>query len=243
MNGKIKVIDNTFIAGTTKSIFIDGTSQNLHEYLNIENGGLSVTSKYHNKTFLFLGDSITSNGYPILVAKYFNANLINKASSGGDSVRMRNICQGLEGYEKPDYSNIDYVFIMIGHNCDGIYGLANSKLSDIPTDTTNFVDYPNGFYCDVASCIEFIWNEKSSIEIFLITPIQSTNGRYSFTTPLAQVALKEIGNMYALPVIDIYGISGICKRNINTYTTDTIHPNELGRQKIANKIIGQMLSY
>lgn len=243
MEGKKQVIDGVFPISTTKCVFVDGTGETLHDYLKKDNS----TNKYTGKNFLWLGDSISSGlaGYPTLIKDYFNANLNNLASSGGDAVRMRDICQGLGEYQgkKPDYSKIDYVFIMIGHNCDGTNGVANSTLEKIPTDSTPFTEYPNGFHCDVASCIEFIWNEKPEIEIFLITPIQSTNGRYAATTPLAQKALKEIGNMYAIPVIDIYSISGICKRNIHTYTSDEIHPNDLGKMKIADKIIHQILSF
>lgn len=249
MNGDIKVIEGKFLVGTTKSTFIDGTNESLHEYLGIDSGG-NISNKYKGKNFLWLGDSIsadtggsTKDGYPNIIVNHFGGTLKNLASSGGDTVRMRNICQGLNGEPTQDYSNIDYVFIMIGHNCDGVNGVANSLITQIPTDSTSYKNYPNGFHCDVASCIEYIREQNNNIEIFILTPIQSDNIRYDKTTPLAQKYLKEVANMYSCPVIDIYSIAGICKRNIPIYTVDNIHLNVAGKEKVANKIINQMLSY
>lgn len=245
-----KVIDGIAPVTLAECVMMgDGTSLSIKDKID----AISLTgtvNKYENKKALWLGDSISVSGsptYPEYICDKLNMQLTNKASSGGNADRMRDILQGGntsgESYEVTvDPADFDYVFIMIGHNCDE---LANSteNINKIPTDNTSYTDYPTGFYSDVASCIEYIWAKNQNCRIFLITPIQSTNGRYSITTPKAQTALKEIGNMYSVPVIDVYGECGICKRNITSYTDDNIHPNTSGVPKIGDYIINYLINH
>lgn len=226
----------------------DGTTRTVADVLRLMD---SAISKYAGKTALFLGDSITTQGtaagnsYPIQVCNALGMTVVNKASSGGDATRMRNILQGLDTYTAPDLTNVDYVFIMIGHNCDGIYGVTaeGASIDNIPSDGTGYADYPNGFYSDVASCIEYIWDKKPDIQIYLITPIQSGVSRYIATTPAARKALMEIGVMYSVPVIDVFAEAGISNRNYALYTYDDVHPNEAGLAKIADYITAYLRSH
>ena len=247
-----KVIDGVAPVTLAECVMMgDGTNLTIKDKINsLELSG--GTNKYEGKKVLWLGDSISvasSPSYPAYVCNALNMTLTNKASSGGDAVRMRMILQGgtdsTETYPTIDVSDFDYVFIMIGHNCDGTYGVTSStaSINNIPTDDTPYSDYVSGFYTDVASCIEYIWDNNQDCQIYLITPIQSTNGRYAPTTVAAQKALKEIGNFYSIPVIDVYGECGICKKNITVYTDDNIHPNTTGVPKIGDYIINYLLNH
>lgn len=201
---------------------------------------------YIGKNALWLGDSISVVGdvtYPQKVCTELKMGLNNRASSGGNSERMRNILQGLNEFNPPvDLSNIDYCFIMIGHNCAS-EGLQNdsSKLSDIPTDGTSYTEFPNTYYGNVASCIEYMWAKKSDIKIVLLTPIQSGNGGYIVTTAKARKALEEIATFYSLPLIDVYAKSGICTKEIAKYTYDNIHPNAKGIEMITDCIVDSLV--
>lgn len=245
---KKKVIDGIAPVTLASCVMLgDGTDTTVEGYLNALDLADSA-GKYSGKTALWLGDSISVVGtptYPQSVCNTLGMTLINKASSGGNAVRMRLILQGLEGYTAPDLSGVDFVFMMIGHNCDATYGVtaSDASIDNIPTDDTSYEDYPNGFYTDVASCIEYIWAQKSSIEIFLITPLQGATTRYIPTTAKAQTALKEIGNMYSCKVIDVYAECGICRRTIGLYTYDDIHPNADGITKISDCIVAYLLSH
>jgi lysophospholipase L1-like esterase len=222
--------------GTGKEITISGTSSN----------------PYIGKTALWLGDSISVVGdpsYPKTVCNDLGMTLRNYASSGGNSERMRQILQGTGYYEgqAADLSGVDYVFIMIGHNCDyAVEGLSNtgavtSGMDDIPTDDTSYADFPTTFHGNVASCVEYIWAQNPAAQIFFLTPIQGATDRYIKTTPLARKALLEIGLFYSIPVIDVYATSGIARKNIGTYTYDDIHPNADGIVRIADCIEGYLL--
>lgn len=207
------------------------------------------SNKYKGKTALWLGDSISVVGepsYPKTVCNDLGMILRNYASSGGNSDRMRQILQGTGYYEgqAPNLSGVDYVFIMIGHNCDyAAEGLSNtntvtSQISDIPMDDTSYADFPTTFHGNLGSCVEYIWSQNNAIQIYFLTPIQGATSRYVNTTPKAREALIEIGRLYSIPVIDVYANSGICRKNIGTYTYDDIHPNTDGIVKIADCIEG-----
>lgn len=213
-------------------------------------------NKYKGKNCLWLGDSISvvdglggfdrSKTYPNLVCKALGMTLQNKASSGGNSERMRNILQGGNGYTATDCSNIDYVFIMIGHNCDyGNEGLTNttvvtSTINDIPTDSTPPSEFPTTYHGNVGSCIEYILTQNPKCNIYLLTPIWSNTVRYIRTTSKATEALKELGDFYGIPVIDLHCESGISQKNASTYTYDGIHPNPDGIARIVDYIINYM---
>lgn len=242
-----KVLKDTALVTLAECVYMgDGTTTTVKDFLSsLQLGG--VDNKYLGKTALWLGDSISVTGsptYPKYVCDKLGMTLINKASSGGDSARMRGILtgDGTSNYTTPtDLTNVDYVFIMIGHNCDNI---VNESISSVPVESgSNYADYNVDFYCNVASCIEYIRDRKSTIQIYLITPIQSDNTRYIRTTPVAQKALKELGNMYSVPVIDVYGECGICRKNISLYSDDNIHPNAKGVPIIGNYIVNYLVNH
>ena len=74
------------------------------------------------------------------------------------------------------------------------------------------------------------------------------------TTPLLNQAIRDIGNKYSIPVIDLEKNSGIFPGTFNQqtkvvtkyphfsyYTYDGLHLNERGHQKIANVIVNELL--
>lgn len=242
-----KVLKDTALVTLAECVYMgDGTATTVKDFLNsLQLGG--TDNKYLGKTALWLGDSISVSGnptYPKYVCDKLGMTLINKASSGGDSSRMRGILtgDGTSNYTTPtDLTNVDYVFIMIGHNCDSI---VNESISTVPVESgSDYSKYNTDFYCNVASCIEYIRAKKNTIQIYLITPIQSDNTRYIKTTTVAQKALKELGNMYSIPVIDVYGECGICRKNISLYSDDNIHPNAVGVPLIGNYIVNYLINH
>lgn len=237
-----RVIDGVAPITLAECVMIgDGTTDTLLDRL----ATIGSNTNYKGKKVLWLGDSISVSGsptYPKYVCDALGMTLTNKASSGGDAVRMRTILQGPEGAAGIDVTQFDYVFIMIGHNCDGANGVtaSSASISNIPLDDTSYTEFPNGFYTDVASCIEYIWDYNPDCKIYFITPTQSPNGRYAPTTVAAQKALKEIGNLYSIPVIDVFGECGISRKNIDRFSSDKIHPNKLGVKTIGDYIINYL---
>lgn len=252
---KRKVIDGIAPVTLASCVMMgDGTTKTVAELLSELSAG-TVNNKYAGNSALWLGDSIsTVNGdgdgtsgaggtYPQLVCNALGMTLTNKASSGGNSTRMRNILQGGDEYTAVDCSGFDYAFIKIGHNCDYAeekLTTGGSSVSDIPTDSTAPADFPTTFHGNVASCIEYILAQNPKCTIFLITPIWSSLGRHLATVPKAAVAIKEIGDFYGVPVIDLHGESGISQKNTGTWTYDGCHPNSDGVKRLADIIVAYL---
>lgn len=224
----------------------DGTTTTLEQFLQTLD--LSVPD-LTGKTMASFGDSITATKggdtapadavtYPQAVGNILGMTVQNHASSGSNAVRMREIITGT------NLSGVDIVTIMIGHNCssqtNGV-DKEGASLADIPQDGTAYTDYPNLFYADVGASIAYIRQNYPDIQIYLLTPLQSPD-RFA-TVTLARTALREIAELYCLPVIDVYAKSGINYLNIDTYTYDGLHPNQAGITKIAECVAAEMLAY
>lgn len=81
------------------------------------------------------------------------------------------------------------------------------------------------------------------------------NARLAFFTPIQRGDLTEGANYlgltikdyadamiyicreYGIPVLDLFGQSGINKYNINVYTSDKIHPNAAGYSRMIRLMI------
>lgn len=240
-----KVINGIAPVTLAECVYLgDGTTATVKDFINSKIDG--NTNKYLGKTALWLGDSISVTGsptYPKYVCDKLGMTLINKASSGGNSTRMRAILQGgtnsNQTYTAIDCSNIDYIFIMIGHNDRQ----NTTQVSDIPTDTTSYTDYPETYCCNIASCIEYARNQNPNIKIFLITPLQTTNEAcWSGVLP-ASTLMKEIGSMYSVQVIDVFAECGICRRNVDSLTDDGVHPNTTSVPIIGDYIVTYLLNH
>lgn len=203
--------------------------------------------KYSGKRLYCFGDSITNNSptfnYPTYLATKLNVTMTNFGSSGADHNRFRCIvCGGTSSggftFTAPDYTLADVVTLTIGHNA----GVGSSTMNDI-AGITDFNLYPDTYYGNFCRSIEFIQSHNPNVPIYLLTPIQSLNASYIVNTAAATTAIKAIGAKYAIPVIDLQNTSGLHFRNLNTFTSDGIHPIATGAQKIAEIVFRQMLSY
>lgn len=239
-----KVIDGVAPITLAECVMMgDGTTMNIKQYLTAMFSNISASgnaTKYVAAGALWLGDSIGVTGtvsYPQAVANKLGMRLNNKCSSGGNTTRMRAILQGLDTYTAPDLTDIDYAFIMIGHNG----GVVNSTLADIPTDDTSYTEFPDTYYGNVGSCIEYLRDQKPGIKIFFITPIQSNNPGYISASAEAKAAMIELGDYYSIPVIDAHGECGICTKNVTEYTSDGTHLDDRGVPVLAEYIVNYLL--
>lgn len=229
----------------SNNLTIDGV-----ERIPAGGGGTDATfMKYSGKKMYCFGDSTTNSGNPVNVNNYpthlaakLGATITNYGSSGADHNRFRCIvCGGTSNggltFTAPNYTGVDVVTLTIGHNS----GPGASTISDISGSDFNL--YPDTFYGNFGRCIEYIYNQNRNIRVYLLTPIQSTNGTNGPNSNSATPAIKALGEKYALPVVDLHNISGLNFRSLAFYTTDGTHPNEEGAQKIADVLYRQMLSY
>lgn len=88
----------------------------------------------------------------------------------------------------------------------------------------------------------FLLNIKCYI-VLIATTQRNTSGYTSFSTNTAGHKLRDyldamewVSDRESLKYVDLYKSAGINMININTYTTDGLHPNELGYEKIAKNL-------
>ena len=116
-------------------------------------------------------------------------------------------------------------------------------IGDTEFDTTTF-------YGGYRSIIERILTAKPTARMLLITPLQRNKDDYNswntknpaghFLKEYAD-AVKELGKMYSLPVVDLFAESGFNKYTLSTFTYDGLHPNNDGFVRVANCIAGEMV--
>lgn len=220
----------------------------------------TITSQWVNKKFVTFGDSIT----------WYDGKKYNYASKEegvivrGYQTYMREDLkcvvdnQGVSGYDMPhiyskinsyNYTNINAVTITSGANDHrkGIYPGTVMPIGSKFTTTT--------FAGALQASIEKIINTNNNIKIYLITPVRGWyNENNTSNVPNAykgQMALSEdyvnimksIGNLYAIPVCDLYNLSGINKLNRPTLIGDKesdpyyLHPSTKGYTRIADVLI------
>lgn len=242
MKGYIKgIISNESTSNEEKMIypitvaeaiyFNDGKT--LVDKINNNSGSSStstvIPNKWRYKNIYCFGDSITAGGYPANIAKVLGAYVTNKGSSGGTYARDWNIIQ------QTDLSYADAVTFMTGHNSGaGDMTLETSGLLDI-ADPSDFNSYPDNYYGGLGKLINYVRTTYPNTKIYLLGLHYTLRGN---TSKDCQRALKEIGDYYSVPFIDVYANCGICKTNLSVYSSDGTHLNSDG-----NALLGECIAY
>lgn len=198
----------------------------------------------------FLGDSITEgycatnrHGYVDFVADYTGALCRNYGIAGTRIARQqkpseepkfdKDFCSRVDTMDK----DADYVFIFGGTN-DYDHGDAPfGNMSDRTPDT---------FYGALHTLFKDVTERFLNSEIAVITPMHRS-GEYTSKNKANGLylksyvdAIREVAEYYSLPLIDLYkdlGIQPDLPLVKEKYTTDGLHPNDLGHQKIAKIIV------
>jgi lysophospholipase L1-like esterase len=228
--------------------------------------GDELTSKWRNKTWHVIGDSITwqdqkvyagttevAQGYQTLINETVKFKEIRNAGISGASMAKSskypspngsNCAAGVD--PGVNYADVDLITLFAGTNDFklnvplGIQG----QIGDTSFDDTTF-------YGAYRKLLEHILTAKPTIKIYLLASLQRDNSGYdvNFTNPAGCKlidyvnAVKEIGQMYGLPVLDLYATSGITRLTLDTYTRDGLHPNDLGYARIADVTKGFLETY
>lgn len=115
--------------------------------------------------------------------------------------------------------------------------LGEVQTPDATFDTNTFA----GAYQDL---VEYILAKNPTISLLLMTPLQRDNGGYNTTSTNTAGhklvdyvnVIKEIGNLYSLPVFDAYNSGGINTQNLDTTTSDGLHPNAIGYNIVGTRL-------
>ncbi|ALC81151.1 MULTISPECIES: SGNH/GDSL hydrolase family protein [Bacillus] len=215
---------------------------------------MNTLSKWENKVWLTLGDSITEfdqtfyngvflRGYQTIMKETMGfAEYINRGVSGKTMTANDEGSTHVVG-EAQNLNNIDVITIFAGTNDYKLNKPIGSlgAIGDTEFDTFTF-------YGAYRSLLENLLTRKPTIKIYLWTPLQRDNAGYdvNYINPAGHKlidyvnAIKAVGQMYAVPVLDLYSVSGITKLTLNTYTWDGLHPNNNGYERIAEIAKGFM---
>jgi lysophospholipase L1-like esterase len=216
-------------------------------------------SEWFGKKFVSLGTSITwqdghpyasgeiANGYQSVIKEKLGfGSYLNKGASGR---AMANTLNGTEGISKigqtVDYTGYDLVLIEAGTN-DFKLNVPLGSIGSIKDTVYN----PSSFYGAYRSLLKHIFENYPDIQVVLLTPIQRSNSGYD--TESTNVvghklidyvsAIKAIGEMYSVPVCDLYANSGINALTLSRYTMDGLHPNDRGYVRMGECLSGVLKS-
>lgn len=203
------------------------------------------------KTVAFLGDSITQgvgascyeNSYTQVFARISGANVKNYGVSATRIARQKNM----------DVAGNDEDYIMRADKMDldadavAVFGGTNDfGHGDVPIGT--FADRSEyTFYGALHVLINKLINKYPSAKLFFITPLHRLSEDVTVNeigipcVPLKNyvAAIKEVAEYYSIPVLDLWGESGLqpkVKIIQETYMPDGLHPCDAGAKIIAEKV-------
>ena len=217
--------------------------------------GLSHYDKTLYKTFngeecVMLGDSIT--WYDERFANAINANIIgyksylqklglsitNKGVSGARWADISKYEDLPTTADNTDFSKYDIVTLMAG---------INDYISSSPLGIISESDFDrNTFIGGMQYVIKKIFTDNPKIKILLATPLKCTTTKQN-TQSLSLIdyanAIKQVAELYSIPVLDLYLNSGFNKYNLLQYTFDGLHPNNDGFELICNNLLIPFFKY
>jgi len=136
-----------------------------------------------------------------------------------------------------DLADVDLITFWGGTNDYG-GGKTVGTISDARTVDT--------FYGNVKKIIHTVLTLKPSIQMAFFTPLKrgafesqpvypAANGAGYFLYQYVN-AIKEVCELYSIPVLDLYSEGGLNEYTLSTYTVDNLHPNEAGFVMLSKKM-------
>jgi lysophospholipase L1-like esterase len=186
------------------------------------------------ENWLTLGDSITKAGVYQDILKNNFKNIDNLGLNGQTMAYQDTNTSTYYVGKNIDYKKYDLVSIFIGTN-DFRYHKPLGEINNFDEKT---------FAGAYQLLIEQIKKDNPNATILLITPLQRVKDGFDirmFNKTNHKLidyvnVVKDLANLYNLPMIDLYSQSNITTENIYNFTTDGLHPNNLGYEVIAKHI-------
>jgi lysophospholipase L1-like esterase len=182
-----------------------------------------------------VGDSITEGyygdhniSYVPLVANALGLNAINCGLGGSTVAVNSNSSQvGNSFVERlPNYGDADIWTVFGGVN-DLQYGTPIGGMSTLSDTTT--------FYGALDYIARHLQTRHNNPRVLFITPLQSFLNNENMCK--IRQAYFDIGNLYSIPVLDLWSCSGLGAANLNDLTYDRLHPTLDGYKMFYKKIV------
>lgn len=185
------------------------------------------------------GDSITAaNGYqPHVIARlgldaYTNRGVSGRAMADGTANGVGTVTTIVGNM---DHATFTLVTIAAGTN-DFKLNVPLGTLGGIADTTFN----RNTFYGAYRHALGHLLTNSPLSRVVLCTPLKRNNDGYTDESRNAAghqlrdyvAAIRQIGEMYGLPVCDSYSGSGFNAFTLGRYTSDGLHPNDLGHKRL-----------
>ncbi|MBB6446853.1 SGNH/GDSL hydrolase family protein [Bacillus benzoevorans] len=191
-----------------------------------------------DKNWYAIGDSITAdNQYQSIVKQELGFQTVRTDAIAGQSIKT------MADYVTPEaLKGMNLITLFGGTNDFGHNSLLGTIADDQNTPT---------FYGELKMVTEKIIaaKEKDAVIVFL-TPLK--RGVFDteplYTEPNASGntledyvnAIREVAELYGIPLIDLYEKSGFNEETFAKWTVDNLHPNDIGYGKISKVMIQEL---
>tara|TARA_R110002033_G_scaffold101584_1_gene149651 strand:+ start:97 stop:1920 length:1824 start_codon:yes stop_codon:yes gene_type:complete len=182
--------------------------------------GDSITEYDDYQPLVALSTGLTSNNYGV------SSSTVAKTSVGTQNISMVQRVLGLDGLTAIPNADIWSLF----------GGVNDEIVSDTPIGAfaTSSFDVTT-FYGAYQSIIENIIGRTNNPKLLLITPTQTSYNGARIDS--YRDCILFLAAYYSIPVLDLYGISGISPISLGRLTADGVHPNLTGTLNYYQRII------
>lgn len=213
----------------------------MSEYFEYNSPRKSLKTQWFGKKAVMIGDSLTQMHYwEEMFAQILGMNYEVEAQSGGNMTTIANFVDNID--------SADVMTVWAGTN-DWYNGISLGSLLNNDNNT---------YYGAVQHVCECVSERLPNCKLLLITPLQrlTTNtddwevdDRGFRINPTTSKTLEDYANaaietaeIYGIEVLDMFHRGGVNAKNIDTWTSDRLHPNRVCFEKLCWKIIGKVKS-
>ena len=208
---------------------------------------LNAGTTISNKVWTIFGDSFSDSlgtgDYPYyVIQKTGMQNTDTNAVSGNKIDAQLAVLDALIAGTPTYFNTYDICSLLVGVN-----DYANDTTLGAVTDTAASATFA-GYLMDF---IETVLTTKPTIQLYIMTfpegnsaavPYRTANGNGNTVEDFRDL-IVAVCEKYAVPCIDLWAKSQFNLQTFSTYTTDNLHPDAAGSEKLANIIADAFISY